>query len=801
VKRPARIVAALVGALALATFAGSFEMLPAALRTVAVGVAILQVPGWLVVRALRLSVSPAELPGACFAFSLGACVPAALTPLALAQPLDMFLPILAVVVSALAALALGGLHLEPTEPPRLARAPEEPSDRYVPALRIVAALLCVALAFGAWQLTRTGAVDRWWYLAYVREYMMTPRLDVLEPFLGSGFVHPRFAANAWLVVFAAWAKLAAVDPVFLYERLAPPLLVSVGLSASLFLASSVFSRRVDAWLAVIATALLWAGGSLVPMLTRSVEDKILATVTLLPVLVGSGVHALRSRHPAWLLASVVAAAAASTVHPLIYFFAVALLAPYALVMTVARLTRPAVCGALLAVLLAGAAYPLGSGLQARAMYADDGASLSEPDHPVVRIHRNRGRLVDLGGGDHVVDPRLLLHPIAVFGLLSLFATGGLGRDQRFFLLPATILPLFVCFVPPLVALAGKIAVPWMTYRILWIVPYAMLAAVGMRRLSERFGWRPVFVALLASACAVPSTMAALGERSREERLELAFPARRMAPLVASLRSLDETALIAAPPELGERIPALAGARVLSMSDRATTVFSGSRARARARLRANAAISAGLWRAGTAPTPTHLITAPGQTAMRYCGAKIHASERTVLCEFVAAPPTAGTALARTTAAGGMRRYDYAALVGGAAGPYSLICDPPALQQGERLIWERPGPWSARRPGLACRLVVARATPRDDELPAVVDTLVLTPLVGTASEELLIRVRGADSGGTRWSAHARVTVANGQPLSFGLPAIPVSTLELQVVPVNLPFVKLTRFELGFGAREKR
>jgi hypothetical protein len=126
---------------------------------------------------------------------------------------------------------------------------------------------------------------------------------------------------------------------------------------------------------------------------------------------------------------------------------------------------------------------------------------------------------------------------------------------------------------------------------------------------------------------------------------------------------------------------------------------------------------------------------------------------------------------------------------------MSCDPPAVQRGSRLIWERPGPWSARRPGLACRLAVA------DGGRTIPSTLVVTPLVGTASEELFVQARGADDQGLRWSVRRLLPVVNGVALSFQLPAPPVQTVELQIVPVNLPFVKLTRFELGFVASEAR
>lgn len=800
-------------ALFILWFSADAAILPDIVRGLAVGLALLYVPGFVVVRALRLSVSPSELPALSFSVSIACALPVLLAVSRSGEPLSAVLPLLTVVLVVIAALAL-------ISQPGSSTHADDPSDDgsagEVRALTVIAAILGIVLTAGAWALTETGAIDRWWYLAYIRDYLTADGLAFSEPFLGTGFEHPRFALNAWLLMFATWSGLAAVDPVYLYERVAPLLLVPTALSAARLFAGSIFSARRTVWLAVVATALLWCGGSLFPILTRSVEDKILAALILAPVSIAAIARALNATSGGWqwVACAALALAAQSTVHPVVYMLTVLAAAPYVALMMAADKGRLLVGAALATALACAAIYPMDNGADSRALLEADGATLAQADHPVVRIHRSRDRLIELDGGGYIVHPRLLAHPIVIFALLSLFFLGGRSREERLFLLPATLLPLFICFVPPLATLAGHLGVPWMTYRVLWVVPFGLLAASGVERAASAIRLPALAGISLLAIGVLPlaaDTVRGLTNGAHELQTK---PSVEFTELARVLRTLDRHALIAAPPELAERLPAFARVNVLAMSDRATTVFSGSRRAAEPRLRANAMIAAGLWReTDDAPTPTHILTAPGNETEKYCAERLHEGDDYLLCRFEEAPSKPGVTLAQSNKpleqAGYLTR-SYAQLIdrsgpdAGDAAPGSsadkgsenrrlfMRCSPQPNEHDGRLVWERPGPWSGRSPGLLCRVHVGR-NERVGRMVAA--RLHLTAFVGPATDEFIVEARAFDDLGQRWSVRTRIEVSGTQKMEFRLPRAHMHTLEVTIVPTHLPFVKLTEFALTF------
>jgi hypothetical protein len=226
-----------------------------------------------------------------------------------------------------------------------------------------------------------------------------------------------------------------------------------------------------------------------------------------------------------------------------------------------------------------------------------------------------------------------------------------------------------------------------------------------------------------------------------------------------------------------------------MSDRATTVFSGSRASADQRLSANAMIASGLWRDGTAPQPTHLIASEDEIAMRYCGERLYQDSSYTLCVFETAEVPAGIGLAQTDDVA-PSRLDLVSFEESGNEPYYVACEPTPIVRSGRLILERAGPWSARRPGLTCRVTVGR---EQRSGRAVARTLTLEAFVGQAVEQLIVQVRGSDDLGQRYNL--RTIVSTDRPLTFRIPRSHVHTIEVRIVPVNLPFVKLAQFEIGF------
>jgi hypothetical protein len=76
------------------------------------------------------------------------------------------------------------------------------------------------------------------------------------------------------------------------------------------------------------------------------------------------------------------------------------------------------------------------------------------------------------------------------------------------LLATTILPCVLMFVPGIAALAGKLWVPWMLYRIGWMVPVAPLLAYGFVMLAQRSRSRLPALAFAAAVTVVSATTAA-----------------------------------------------------------------------------------------------------------------------------------------------------------------------------------------------------------------------------------------------------------------------------------------------------
>src|SRR6185503_11544802 len=229
-----------------------------------------------------------------------------------------------------------------------------------------------------------------------------------------------------------------------------------------------------------------------------------------------------------------------------------------------------------------------------------------------------------------------------------------------------------------------------------------------------------------------------------ERIAVAVPAdARLDAALAAVRALPADAIVAAAPELSERLPALTGRRVLAMSDRATVAFSGARTAGEARLRARAALFGGLWKpAPDVPTPTHVLYAPPSSASSYCADQLLWTESFALCSFRPVPPVPGIRLPEAPAsADGEKRVALADALGDGRVALRAQCNT-ARNNGRALVWTRPGPWSASFSAAVCDLHApenASFSPR---------TLVLVPLLGRAVEELTVQVAGESKGSLRW-----------------------------------------------------
>ncbi len=710
-------------------------------------------------------------------------------------------------------------------------------------------LLLIALAYAGWKITTTGSIDRWWYLAYIRSYLSAPVLHLNEPFLTGQSVSPRFAFSSWLLSLALWSHCAGVDPIWLYERACPLLLTPLAFSAALLSANALFGRGVAARLAVLAGGLLWVG-SLLPVPARLPEDKLFAALIPAPVVIGLFLYGVRRGARPWIAALLPAAAALATSHALVYAFTLLVLGPYALLSLATGPRRVRSLAALSVVIALGATYPAYTGFATRALMAESGAKLESPNHPVVRIHQNRDRLLDLVGGGYIVDPRLIRHPLCLLALAFSFLAFKRPRHQRNYLIPATVIPLAFSFVPPLPAIAGQLILPWMVYRLLWMLPFAALVAVAAERAWLALGKGAWLVPLVLALLTVPTMKESIELRTNPWRSRLALPSRgAVRDAFRAVAELPHDSIIAAAPELSERIPALSGRHVLAATDRTTIVFSSSRQRGETRLRTRAAIMNGLWpgpykasRPDYLKTglPTHLLIEPGSPAARYCGRSLFREEDFELCTF--APDAsdnrdragsrirsgigngAGSANdGRTSAGAGSNRGTGAGTAGNkAAGNskqtpplidspghdfeirlslYDLLehdseefpasCRPKPAMSPSHLTWPRPGPWSAAIPRTLCSIGLGRGDTRGHY---IVRRITVSPFLGRAVDEMLVSI-ALESGGVEiWSESAIRRAAPEDALDFGTASAPADKLKINIASGFLPFVKLYDIEIG-------
>ncbi len=784
------VLATATGGLACLLVPGLFDdiLLSPYLRAGLVGIALFAVPARLLAIPTGIGRGRplAERVSIDFVCSSALLLPALALPVFLGTGLGLFVPAYAFTVAALATAAV----VLPRRSNERSRPAEDRPETLVIVLTVCLMLL---LAVGAWELTRTGSIDRWWYLAYVRAFVEADHLNLAEPFLASSYSPPRFAFNGWLLLMAAWARLAAVDPVWLYERACAPGLVPVAFSALLLMARSVFGPGRLAWLSVLAGGLLWAGGSLFPVVTRLPEDKLVAMMIIVPVAVSAFVSRLSGGWRRWLAVLALAAALLATVHALVYAILLLLLVPFGSLMAGSGRAPARVLAPLFLILVLGGAWPAMTGLGAHRSLGGDGAQLDNRDHPVVRVHSARSRLLRFDDGSYMVKPRLLAHPITLLAIASVTLLRRRRRTEQLFLLPATVLPLSLAFVPPLAVLAGSLLFPWMVYRLLWALPVPLLVGLAMERFGNLAGgnrWLPV---LLVVSLAMPWTVKAVGGRFATERSDLSVPGPgAFRATMKRVAKLEPDALIAASPEISERIPALTGRRVLAVSDRGTVVFSPSREQAERRLRSRAAVMSGSWRPSDyVPEPTHVLFEPGTAAAIYCAEEIFSIAGFQLCSFAARSLPPGQPLTDQTSAGPVN-ISLENMLFDKHSPLRAECTPALDEDAPFLHWPRPGPWSARFADSLCTVRTRRGGRFSP------NTLAIEPFLGHAVEELTVTVVGDADGRQAWRRTMSRRLREGQRLELELPAGEIEVLRINVVPNFLPFLKLKEMSLGFDAQ---
>ena len=437
-----------------------------------------------------------------------------------------------------------------------------------------------------------GTVDDWWDLAFVRAYADRGAFSLSEPVLGSGRVHPRFAWNPWLVAQALALALCGGDPAVLQARVVAPLVCvlvvcAFALLARMFLSEHGWRTR---FLAVLMIPVWLCGTEAFPFFTRLHQDKFVAGLVLVPAMVawagGCVVERTNTTSP---LLFAAAALACASVHGLM--FAIGLIGAGIVVVSAmgTSAVRDGRVITLGVIASAVALYPAWQALEVGRWFAAEGISLAAADNPVVRAHLALGRLWMPQSPAYVVRPSAVFGPVALFALPALRCLWR-GRKQAVerALLALAVVPCVLVFVPFVAAAVGWLLVPWMLYRVAWLVPVPLLLSVtvaGCARGSTR--WRSVLAGVAALAVLFVSARTGVARLRRD--MQPHPVERERAPSGSTLRLYEalsrrpEAGSVLAPPGLAHLLPAMSGRPVVASTERATLVFSGDEVDAYRRL--------------------------------------------------------------------------------------------------------------------------------------------------------------------------------------------------------------------------
>jgi hypothetical protein len=765
---------------------------------VAAFAAIALVPGALLNRQStgdRL-IRAAELPARALTLSVGITTISGGIAVLAGLPI-VFVPGCLLGVSILLALAPSTRnHIAADSPPN---APDR-NHRFVLAMLALLVVATAAVAASQANIAR----DRMWYLAYVTQLAGPGPLDWSEPFFGTGKVLPRFAYNGWLLTLASWESVCGVNVQYLFERIAPTLLIPITGSAALVLGRTLFSDRRAAALAALATIFTlivtrypYFSPEHYPFFTRLVEDKTVALLILLPVSLSMTVSLARTKaagKPLWsfatwaTLSTFTALTATAFTHALVYALLLIGLLCFGVFEFLRGSERWTVRAPVLAAVLvtAIAIGPAWLGFSARSTIVGSAAPHlaleTDPEHPVVRSHLRMDRLLPIPVGGPIVDPKLLFEPFLILSLLGGFALLRRRPGQDNALLAAFTFPfLALAFVPWIAPAFGRTVVPWMAYRALWAIPFGPLfiALVSMTGATRNPRATSVLAASLAAIAVVSLPWLRLvGPQSPGLDTETR-------QVLSEISRLATTTKVAAAPGFSELIPALSGRHVLAFSDRGTTVFAGSKRSAQRRMQAATAI---------------IGLAPGSPRLRQRLVGYYGITHTVY-EKRACPPASVAILENdrfslcavrdgSSKRPALRRVTAVAASKADGSPLArlgdgIVCRPIPLpaqhaNSPSRFRWRRNARWSARPVAVNCAARWPRAI-RASRLRLELN-------LPKSDEALLYRIAVTSQDGKRLRKQGVVEFHGNPNAEIALPAVEMTKIRFRILPAYLPYLNL-------------
>ncbi len=410
--------------------------------------------------------------------------------------------------------------------PTLVPSPPKSSNSKV---GVYAAVLAIALGAAILTLVSARDFDDWYYISYMRDYIVGKPLGVGDAIFGMGRpLPPRvWFGGGWWVTVALLARVSGIDPVACQQIYMPLLTAPAGVLALFMLAIRLFGSYRAGLLGCSLQVLHYLAGALPQrsagwfFFCRLAQDKTVSFFVVAPVvaalaielireLTGRKGRTLRDLYRLYLCAVLVA----FLIHGMGPVWCGLLVFPFALGEVFSRRDRKSVrtaaivalpvfaCGLVLAVsrsLLTGFIAAPGTEVihisqAVAAPYLPGGPffKVVETAHPVVWLLQEHIKILN-----PLYVTRL---PLAIAGLvLTFFLIPKLRSDSAArFLFSVTLVALFLVYVPIGVAAFSRLMSDKLLFRIAWVFPWGLTIAFFLLKLR----WRPLITWLIVATIAL-----------------------------------------------------------------------------------------------------------------------------------------------------------------------------------------------------------------------------------------------------------------------------------------------------------
>lgn len=327
-----------------------------------------------------------------------------------------------------------------------------------------------------------GDFDDWTYMAYVREYIDTDRMNAAEPFLGTGEpVNPRMRTNVWVLMQALIADAADVPPRDVLLEYLRPIVAVFAVLATYALTRTLF-RSVTVALLAAAFQLGYALLDVAPhegfgrnLFLRISEDKMVGAFLLFPIAVLFLSRFVANASRATYAGFALVVLALSVVHPVPLVFLAATIASLGVLRAwTERTPRPfGTMGLLLMPVALVSLWPLVQ----RQLLVDVAPELFGTESSAISF-RDGFHFVELGGGLLIGSYHMILHPL-MLGAIALTPLVWFASRRRIgnqLVVAMTLGAMLLFFVPPLATPLARVMTPQTLWKVPWMVPVAPILA-------------------------------------------------------------------------------------------------------------------------------------------------------------------------------------------------------------------------------------------------------------------------------------------------------------------------------------